>query len=75
MKELDELSAFLRSKRVRHLLIARAGNGISLSSIATGDDIFEFLQCLAEENPAVLGIMQAVIDSRARKAVKSELLN
>lgn len=76
-KEVEKLSEPLREQQVVHLLLVKLRNSISLSSIATGDDIYEFLQVLADQNPVTLEIMQAVIDSRKRNAKPktSHLLN
>ena len=65
-KELDKITKQLREEEVVHLLLAKTKGGIVLSSIATGDDIYEFLQVLVDTNEQVLDIMQAVIDSRTR---------
>jgi hypothetical protein len=65
-KELDKITKPLREKGATHLLLAKTKGGIVLSSIATGDDIYEFLQVLVDTNEQVLDIMQAVIDSRTR---------
>ena len=66
-KELEKLSAPLREQRVTHLLLVRMRKGVTLSSIANGDDLYEFFQVLAETQPIVLEIMQDVIDSRRRR--------
>lgn len=76
-KELDKLSAPLRDRKATHLLLARTRNGIMLSSIATGDDIYEFLQVMVDTNPAVLDILEAVVESREKPKGKPapKLLN
>ena len=66
-KEVEKLSRPLREQGVIHLMLVRLHGGISLSSIANGDDLYEFLQVLVDQNPVMLDIMQAVIDSRKRK--------
>lgn len=74
-KELEKLSDCLRKDAVSHILIARMRKGISISSVATGDDIYEFLQVLADIDEEILDIMQAVINSRSKKKEGNVLLN
>ena len=73
-KDINKISELLREKRVTHLLLARTDDGISLSCIATGDDIFEFLQTLIDTNEDLLDIIRAVVRSRMNRP-KPELLN
>lgn len=67
VKEVEKLSEPLREQHVTHLLLVKLKHGISLSSIATGDDLYEFFQVMADANPVTLEIMQDVIESRKRK--------
>lgn len=73
-KEVEKLSEPLREQQVTHLLLVKLKKGISLSSIATGDDLFEFFQVLAETRPITLEIMQDVIDSRKKKVKPNKQL-
>ena len=63
-EELEDISEPLREDGVEHLLLARVGNGISLSSLVTGEDLFDFFQVLIDTQPLVLDIMQDVLNSR-----------
>ena len=67
-KEVEKLSEPLREQQVTHLMLVKLKHGISLSSIAMGDDLYEFFQVMADTQPIVLEIMQDVINSRRRKA-------
>ena len=72
--EVDKISAVLRNERVTHLMLAKLNDGITLSAIATGDDIYDFLQVLVDQNPVCLNIMRSVIESRKR-APKKQMVN
>lgn len=72
-KEIDKLLEPLREEKMTHLAFVRSQKGISFSSFATGDDIYEFLQVMADTNPTVLEIYQAVVESRKNKAKKVSL--
>lgn len=65
-KDIEKLTEPLRKERVTHLLLAKFRDGISLSSIANGDDLYDFFQVVANQDPVVLDIMQSVIDSRRK---------
>lgn len=66
-KDVEDISRLLREENVPHLMFVRVRKGIAVSSIANGDDIYDFLQVLVEQNPVILDIMQSVIDSRKPK--------
>lgn len=68
-KELQKLSESLREDGVVHLLLAKMRGGITFSSFAYAEDIYDFLHAMIDTNPAVLEIMKEVIESR-KKAVK-----
>ena len=76
-KEIQEIVQKILEKKPPHLLLIKTRKGIALSSYATGDDIYEFLQAMVDTNPVILEIMQAVIDSRKKKPniQKIEYLN
>lgn len=74
-KDIEKLSEPFRENRVIHLFLARTRNGISLSSIADGDDLYEFFQVMADQNPVILDIMQSVIDSRKKKVKNITIVN
>ena len=65
-KELEALSKQLREQKIAHLLLVRMRNGITLSSIADGDDIYDFLQVMIDINPMVMEIMKDVIRKREK---------
>ena len=65
-KELEVLSKQLREQKIAHLLLVRMRNGITLSSIADGDDIYDFLQVMIDINPMVMEIMKDVIRKREK---------
>ena len=65
-KDVEKIAKALVSERATHLLMVRVGKGISLSSIATGEDIFDFMQVLIDENPVMLDILKDVVESRMR---------
>ena len=65
-KDIEKLTEPLRKEKVTHQLLAKFRDGISLSSIANGDDLYDFFQVVANQDPVVLDIMQSVIDSRRK---------
>ena len=65
-KDIEKLTKPLRKEKVTHQLLAKFRDGISLSSIANGDDLYDFFQVVANQDPVVLDIMQSVIDSRRK---------
>lgn len=69
-KDIEMISKELTKDKTTHLLLVKDRRGVTLSSIATGEDIYDFLQVLAGENPVILDIMQDVINSR-RKSRKT----
>lgn len=75
-KEIKKITEPFREKGVVHLFLARTAQGISLSSIADGDDIYDFLQVMIDQSPVVLDIMRAVIERRENaQHQKSEMVN
>ena len=73
-KEIEKLSQPLRDERVPHLLLARSKGGINISSVASGDDIFDFFQVMIDTNPIVLEIMRDVIESRKKPKSKEKVI-
>ena len=69
-KAIERISKELTKDKTTHLLLVKDRRGVTLSSIATGEDIYDFLQVLAGENPVILDIMHDVINSR-RKSRKT----
>lgn len=69
-KDIERISKELTKDKTTHLLLVKDRRSVTLSSIATGEDIYDFLQVLAGENPVILDIMQDVINSR-RKSRKT----
>lgn len=65
-KELEKLSKQLTDGKVTHLLLAKTRSGISLSCMATGDDVYDFLQIVADMDEAVIDMMRDIV-SRKRK--------
>ena len=63
-EELREIAKKFLNKNIPHVLLVQTDNGVTLSSIATAEDMFDFLQVLVDANPVILDIMQDVIDSR-----------
>ena len=76
-KDVEKIAKALVSERATHLLMVRVGKGISLSSIATGEDIFDFMQVLIDENPVILEILKDVVESRlaVRRSKMDKTLN
>lgn len=62
--DFDKLTDVFRKEKVHHLLLARIGEGVSISTMANGDDIFEFFHCLLDTNPEILDIIKDVITIR-----------
>ena len=66
-KELEKLSKQLMDGKVTHLFLAKTRSGISLSSMATGDDIYDFLQIVADMDDAVADMMQDIVSRKRKK--------
>ena len=72
-KEIQEIVEKLSRNKTPHMLLVRSRGGIALSSYATGDDIYEYMQALVDTNPVMLDIMQSVIDSRKKKPKREKV--
>ena len=74
-RDVKKIADLLREQAVTHLLLVGSEDGISLSSLATGDDIYDFLQVMIDVNPDILDIMRSVVASRAFDEDNEEYAN
>lgn len=63
-EELREIAKIFINGQVPHVLLVRTDKGITLSSIASAEEMYEYLQVLIDCNPLMLDIMKDVVDSR-----------
>ena len=72
-KQVLEVSEQLRDADVTHLLLVRIRGGIALSSKATLDDLYDFLQTVVETDPVALDVLRSVVESRTKKVVMNPM--
>lgn len=63
-KLLDKIAEVFRKEEVVHLILVRMGDGISMSSRMTGEDLFDFLQIVIDSDERTLDIIRDVVESR-----------
>lgn len=74
-RDVKKIADILKKQSVTHLLLVSSEGGISLSSLAKGDDIYDFLQVMIDVDPDILDIMRSVIASRVFEEDNEEYAN
>lgn len=74
-KEIERIARELQEKKEAHLLLIKGEEGISLSSIATGEDMFDFLNVLIDESPVILSILEDIIMIRKKRKYRDLKVN